>query len=41
MYKDNNTDNRSTVPKNQLFGAEGNNHSYIYQTIIKHMTAEP
>ena len=35
IYKGNNTNNRSTSPNNALNCMEGNNHSCIFQIIIK------
>ena len=35
MYKGNNINNKLTRQNNALNGAEGNNNSSIYQTIIK------
>ena len=34
------TKNKPTRPNNALDGAEGNNHSCIFQTIIKRITDE-
>ena len=35
VYKDNNTNNKSTKPNDALHGAGGENHYFIFQIIIK------
>ena len=40
MYKDNDTNNKANRPTNASNGMERNNHSCIYQTIIKLITYE-